>query len=279
MPRRQDDPVHRRAAVRHGQRAHRPVLQREGPRLIGRLGKCPRDAEPVAALADAYPLGLSVAGELASIERRMHIDDAIKAVNRNFALDSRETPLGEPEDDGFTHVHGPIGQQSKSDIEAIRVQAARRRLSRGSRRPQRAEPEQNPKQQSIRDQVVSHRRASRRDVIRNTAANVPSTASCGHRSSSGRSRQNTLRYASSAQPLNVSNPNFCIVSLIRKRGNILPPAADMARMMIVDNPESCARDRLSVANTSPKAAAAALVKTVTMKNPGRWLVHGKPKTN
>jgi hypothetical protein len=43
---------------------------------------------------------------------------------------------------------------------------------------------------------------------------------------------------------------------MRKRGNMLPPSADIVRIRIVENPDSCARVRASVASTSPNADAA-----------------------
>ena len=69
--------------------------------------------------------------------------------------------------------------------------------------------------------------------------------------------------------MNVTSPIFCIVSLMRKRGNMLPPSEDMMRMMMVDMPDSWARVRAAVARTSPKPAAAAAVNAVITKNPGR----------
>ena len=63
---------------------------------------------------------------------------------------------------------------------------------------------------------------------------APST--CGQSCQIGASRQNTFRYPSSAHALNVSSPTFCIVSLIRKRGNMLPPSADIVRIRIVEKP-------------------------------------------
>ena len=51
-------------------------------------------------------------------------------------------------------------------------------------------------------------------------------------------------------------------SLIMKRGNMLPPSDDIVRMTIVEMPDSCWRDRHSVASTSPNAAAAAAVNAV-----------------
>ena len=52
--------------------------------------------------------------------------------------------------------------------------------------------------------------------------------------------------------LNVSSPIFCIVSLIRKRGNMLPPSADIVRIRIVEKPGQLRRVRASVASTRPK---------------------------
>ena len=72
-------------------------------------------------------------------------------------------------------------------------------------------------------------------------------------------RQNTFKYPSSAH-----------ASLIRNRGNMLPPTDDMIRMMIVAMPESWARVRAAVARTRPKLAAAAAVKAVITMKPGTW---------
>ncbi len=95
----------------------------------------------------------------------------------------------------------------------------------------------------------------------------------------GASRQNTLMYPSSAQALKVTSPIFCIPSLMRKRGNMLPPTADIARITIVEMPDNCARVRHSVASTSPNAAAAHAVKTVITAKPGRCETRGSRNTS
>ena len=61
----------------------------------------------------------------------------------------------------------------------------------------------------------------------------------GHSAVTGASRQNTAMYPSSAQALNVTRPIFCMVGVIRNRGNMLPPSADIVRIRIVEMPESC----------------------------------------
>ena len=57
---------------------------------------------------------------------------------------------------------------------------------------------------------------------------------------------------------------------------MLPPAADMTRMTIVEMPPSCARVRQAAARTRPKAAAAAAVTTVTSAKPARCEASGRP---
>ena len=69
--------------------------------------------------------------------------------------------------------------------------------------------------------------------------------------------------------------DFCIVSLMRKRGNMLPPSADMVRIRMVEKPESCAREA-RVARISARAAAAADVASVITAKPGRCENSGKP---
>src|SRR5690242_6525473 len=76
------------------------------------------------------------------------------------------------------------------------------------------------------------------------------------------SYQNTLRYPSIAQPLNVKRATVFMNAGITNRGTMLPPSADIKRMIRVDTPESCARDLHSVAKTRPNDAAAQAVATV-----------------
>src|SRR5438445_7929240 len=81
-----------------------------------------------------------------------------------------------------------------------------------------------------------------------------------------------------AQALKVRRPKRCMASLIRKRGHMLPPTADMIMITKVESPPSWARLRVAVARTREKAAAAAAVTDVTMANPARWRASGRWNT-
>src|ERR1035441_9406129 len=72
-----------------------------------------------------------------------------------------------------------------------------------------------------------------------------------------------------AQALKVSSPTFCMASGIRKRGNMLPPMADMVRMMSVEIAPCCARVCETLASNMPNDATAKEVAAVMTMNPGR----------
>jgi hypothetical protein len=79
--------------------------------------------------------------------------------------------------------------------------------------------------------------------------------------------------------LKPTSENFCSDSLMRKRGNMLPPSAFSPSTIRFASPESCWRVRESVASTSPNAAAAAAVNTVMITKPGRWERSGSLNTS
>ena len=76
-----------------------------------------------------------------------------------------------------------------------------------------------------------------------------------------------------------TSDSFCSCSLIRKRGNMLPPSAFRLSTSRLARPDSCWRVRDSVASTSPNAAAAPAVHTVMMVNPGRCSSNGRWNTS
>ena len=58
-------------------------------------------------------------------------------------------------------------------------------------------------------------------------------------------------------------------SLMANRGIMLPPNADMLRIIRIDNAFNCVRDLLKVARKMAKLAVATDVLAVMMQNPGR----------
>ena len=78
--------------------------------------------------------------------------------------------------------------------------------------------------------------------------------------------------------LKVNRPIFLIISGMRKRGNMLPPIADMVRIRRVDIAACCWRDLERLASTMPKDATAKDVAAVMTRNPGMWENSSTPKT-
>ena len=106
----------------------------------------------------------------------------------------------------------------------------------------------------------------RRAIANSTMPMASSTHTCGHSSVTGRSRQKTFVKPSMAHALIVQRPAFCMAGGIRKRGNMLPPMADMTRMNSVESAPNCARVRHKLANNMPKAATAnAVLRPMTTK--------------
>ncbi len=87
---------------------------------------------------------------------------------------------------------------------------------------------------SLSSHAYSHLLATLRATTNSTTPIPTNTATCGHRSVTGKSRQNTFVNPSIAQALIVSNPAFCMLSGIRNRGNMLPPtdAAAIRRISV-----------------------------------------------
>src|ERR1035438_5793642 len=82
--------------------------------------------------------------------------------------------------------------------------------------------------------AYSQRRATLLAMRKRTIATDNRTLTWGHKADTGRSRQKTLVKPSMAHALMVKRPAFWMLGGIRKRGNMLPPMADMVRMSSVD---------------------------------------------